>query len=101
MIPHVKQDPPGPLPLNLTHLLVGAALGMSLPLAQLSTLLGPPLVTGRLVGGMKAPPKGTRVGLGTPNLIHRTLGTKTSDSAESSSKVFYSPSFFLFMFFSG
>jgi hypothetical protein len=55
---------------------------MSLPLAQLNTLLTLPLVTGRLVGGMKALPEEILVGLGTQNLIHRTPGTKTRDSAK-------------------
>jgi hypothetical protein len=69
---------------------------MSLPLAQLNTLLGLPLVTGRLVGGMKALPEGILVGLGTPNLIHRTLGTKTRDSAETCNVNLSFPSFFFF-----
>ena len=96
MIPHVKEDPLEPLHRDLTHLLVSTTLGMSLPLAQLNTLLGLPLVTGRLVGGMKALPEGILVGLGTPNLIHRTLGTKTRDSARTCTVNLYFPSFFLF-----
>ena len=82
MISHVKEDPLEPLHRDLAHLRVSTTLGMNPPLAQLNNLLGPPLVTGRLVGGMKALPEGTLVGLGIPNLIHRTLGTKTRDSAK-------------------
>ena len=81
MIPHVKEDPLEPLHRDHTHLLVSTTLGMSLPLAQLNILPGLPLVTGRIVGGMKALPEGILVGLGTPNLIHRTLGIETRDSA--------------------
>ena len=92
--PHVKEDPQGSLPLDLALHLVGTTLGMSLPLAQLNPLLGPALETGHLAGGMKALPEGTLVGLGLLNHIHRSLGTKTSDSAESSFKVFFSPFFF-------
>ena len=79
---HVKEDRLEPLREDLTHLLVSTTLGTSQPLVQLNTLLGLPLVTGRLVGGMKAPPEGTLVGPGTLNPIHRTPGTKTRDSAK-------------------
>ncbi len=99
--PHVKEDPPGPPPLDLAHLLVGPTLGMNLPLAQLSTLLGPPLATGLLAGGVKALPEGNLVGPRLLNLIHRTLGTKTSGSAESGSNICPCPFFCSLVLFSG
>ena len=79
---HVKEDQLEPLREDLTHLPVSTTLGTSQPLVQLNTLLGLPLVTGRRVGGMKAPPEVTLVGPGTLNPIHRTPGTKTRDSAK-------------------
>jgi hypothetical protein len=57
-------------------------IGTNLPLVQLNTLLGLLIVTGRLVGGMKAPLEQTLVGPPALSPIHRTLGTKTRDSAK-------------------
>ena len=93
MISHVKEGPLDSLHRDLAHLLVNTALGLNPPLAQLSNLLGQPLVTGQLAGGMKAPPEalpeGILVGLRTPNLILRTLGTKIRDSAKTCTMYLY------------
>jgi hypothetical protein len=96
MISHVKEGPLESLHRDLVHLFMNTALGLNPPLAQLSNLLGQPLVTGRRVGGMKAPPEvlpeGILVGLRTPNLSLRTLGTKIRDSAKTCTMNLYSPS---------
>ena len=82
---HVKEEPQEPLLRDLTHLRGITTLGTNqLPAllnARPSILLGPPPVTGRLVGGKMALPAGKLVGQRTPNLTLRTPGTKTRDSA--------------------
>ena len=85
-ISHVKEEPLEPRHRDPAHLHVNTTLGMNLPPAHLNAhlniLLGPPPVTGRLVGGKMALPAGKLVGQRTPNLTLRTPGTKTRDSAK-------------------
>ena len=90
----MKEEPLEPLHRDPAHLHVNTTLGMNLPPAhlnaQLNILLGPPPVTGRLVGGKMALPEGMLVGQRTPNLILRTPGTKTRDSAKACTRNLYS-----------
>ena len=83
---HVKEEPLEPLLRDPAHLHVITTLGMNqLPArlnARLNILLGPPPVTGRLVGGMRALPAGKLVGQGTPILTLHTPGTKKRDNAK-------------------
>ena len=65
-----------------THPHINTTIGTNQPLVQLNTLLGRPMVTGHLVGGMKAPPEEILVGPPALSPIHRTLGTKTRDNAK-------------------
>ena len=83
---HVKEEPLEPLHRDPAHLHVNTTLGMNLPPAHLNArlniLLGPPPVTGRLVGGMRALPAGKLVGQGTPILTLHNPGTKKRDNAK-------------------